>query len=238
MANMLATGLSRSAVEELSRLKGEPEWMLQKRLHAWEVYESTPTPLGRRGDLGTPQTFSRFKFQVLWMTVTFIDVMIIDSDTFTFLWAVFPKLRTLAIVVLATAVPLGILIWRADPLRVRRRTAVAGGAACLVALAGLQFAFPFLEGDSFGNDNYVSTFARSGVGAVSEFTTHGFLESDSTVDDRLKPGAADSCQPAARLPHIILVHDESSFDIRAVPGVKVPPGYGSHFLSFDGKARQ
>ncbi len=65
MANMLATGLSRSGVEELSRLKGEPEWMLQKRLHAWEVYESTPTPLGRRGDLGTLQTFSRFKFQEL-----------------------------------------------------------------------------------------------------------------------------------------------------------------------------
>src|SRR6266702_1043065 len=159
---------------------------------------------------------SRFKFQVLWMTVTFIDVMIIDSDTFTFLWAVFPKLRTLAIVVLATAVPLGMLIWRADPFRVRRRTAMAGGAACLVALAGLEFAFPFLEGESFGDDNYVSSFARSGVGAVSEFTTHGFLESDATVDDRLKPGTADSCQPAARLPHIILVHDESSFDIRAI----------------------
>ena len=34
-----------------------------------------------------------------------------------------------------------------------------------------------------------------------------------------------------------MVHDESSFDIRVAPGIKVPPGYGSHFLSFDGKAR-
>src|SRR5947207_3341439 len=83
------------------------------------------------------------------------------------------------------AVPLGILIWRADPFRVRRRTAMAGGAACLVALAGLEFAFPFLEGESFGDDNYVSSFARSGVGAVSEFTTHGFLESDAAVNDQL-----------------------------------------------------
>ncbi|HET9919129.1 MAG TPA: Fe-S cluster assembly protein SufD [Ktedonobacteraceae bacterium] len=65
MANVLANGLSRGAVEELSRQKGEPEWMLQRRLRAWEIYESTPTPLGRRGDLGTLRTFSNFKFQQL-----------------------------------------------------------------------------------------------------------------------------------------------------------------------------
>ncbi len=65
MVSAMANGLSRSAVEELSRQKGEPEWMLQKRLHAWDIYESTPTPLGRRGDLGTLRTFSNFKFQQL-----------------------------------------------------------------------------------------------------------------------------------------------------------------------------
>ncbi|HLQ28291.1 MAG TPA: Fe-S cluster assembly protein SufD [Ktedonobacteraceae bacterium] len=65
MANVIASGLSRGAVEELSRQKGEPEWMLQKRLHAWEVYENTPAPLGRRGDLGTRRTLSNFKFQEL-----------------------------------------------------------------------------------------------------------------------------------------------------------------------------
>jgi FeS assembly protein SufB len=65
MTNALANGLSRGAVEEISRQKGEPEWMLQKRLQAWDIYESTPTPLGRRGDLGTLRTFSNFKFQQL-----------------------------------------------------------------------------------------------------------------------------------------------------------------------------
>jgi FeS assembly protein SufB len=64
-AQALPAGLARSAVEELSRQKGEPEWMLQKRLHAWDIYESTPTPLGRRGDLGTLRAFSNFKFQQL-----------------------------------------------------------------------------------------------------------------------------------------------------------------------------
>src|SRR5258708_7690056 len=60
---ILTQGLSRGAVEELSRLKGEPEWMLQKRLHAWDVYESTPAPLGRRGDLGTVRAVANFKYQ-------------------------------------------------------------------------------------------------------------------------------------------------------------------------------
>ena len=35
-----------------------------------------------------------------------------------------------------------------------------------------------------------------------------------------------------------MIHDESSFDIRQADGVKVPPGYGSHFKSFDGKQRK
>jgi len=65
MANVTASGLTRSAVEELSRQKGEPEWMLQKRLHAWDVNEQTAAPLGRRGDLGTVRTLANFNFQEL-----------------------------------------------------------------------------------------------------------------------------------------------------------------------------
>src|SRR5436853_7628160 len=64
-SKVLASGFSRAAVQELSRLKGEPDWMLQLRLHAWEIYENTPAPLGRRGDLGTLRTVVNFKFQNL-----------------------------------------------------------------------------------------------------------------------------------------------------------------------------
>ncbi len=65
MPETLLSGFSRSAVEELSRRKGEPAWLLEKRLQAWETFEATPTPLGRRGDLGTLRMFSNFKFQEL-----------------------------------------------------------------------------------------------------------------------------------------------------------------------------
>jgi hypothetical protein len=34
------------------------------------------------------------------------------------------------------------------------------------------------------------------------------------------------------------MHDESSFNITAAPGIRVPPGYHRHFQSFDGKARR
>jgi FeS assembly protein SufB len=65
MLNSLATGFSRDAVEALSRQKGEPAWMLEKRLQAWELYETLEAPLGRRGDLGTKRTLANFKFQQL-----------------------------------------------------------------------------------------------------------------------------------------------------------------------------
>ncbi|MDP9374086.1 MAG: Fe-S cluster assembly protein SufD [Chloroflexota bacterium] len=37
-------GFSREAVEALSRAKGEPDWMRELRLAAWEIYEATPMP--------------------------------------------------------------------------------------------------------------------------------------------------------------------------------------------------
>jgi hypothetical protein len=47
----------------------------------------------------------------------------------------------------------------------------------------------------------------------------------------------ENCQPAGKPPHIVMVFDESSIDIRVLPGTKVPPDYERHFVSFDGKAR-
>ena len=69
MASNVIGAFSREAVEELSRSKGEPEWMLEKRLQAWDTYEAMPVPLGRRGDLGTLRAFSNFQFQQLTLPV-------------------------------------------------------------------------------------------------------------------------------------------------------------------------
>src|SRR3954468_15111265 len=65
---------------------------------------------------------SRFKHDVLFMTVNFVDVMVIDNDTFGFLLAVFPGLHRAVVVAALVGVPALILLWWLDPLRVRRRT--------------------------------------------------------------------------------------------------------------------
>jgi hypothetical protein len=179
---------------------------------------------------------SRFKFDVLWTTASFVDVMIIDADTFAFFWMMFPTVRGAAEIAVVVAIPLAFVIWRVDPYRVRRVVSLLGAAACLGVITVLGNLMTLAHGDSFGKRNYVSYFAHSGVHAIAAYWQQGYLESDKEVADRLD--TADECQPAGKRPHIILVHDEGSFDLLAVADAKVPQGYGGHFRSFDGKARK
>src|ERR671919_1980994 len=37
-------GVSRDVIEELSKVKGEPEWMAQLRLKSYEIFERKPIP--------------------------------------------------------------------------------------------------------------------------------------------------------------------------------------------------
>ena len=129
-------------------------------------------------------------------------------------------------------------LWWLDPFRIRRLPALAGKLACLAALVGYSLTWPDEAWRGYYDDGYFSKFARSGVTAVTDFVHYGFMESDAVLAERLKMPLEDSCQVAGRRPHIIMIHDESSFDIRQANGVKVPAGYGSHFQSFDGKARK
>ena len=72
---------------------------------------------------------SQFKHDKLWMTVDFVDLMIIDRDTSAFLLTAMPTLRLpIALAVVAVAA-LVVLAWRFDPFRVRLR-ASAGGGRC------------------------------------------------------------------------------------------------------------
>jgi hypothetical protein len=129
-------------------------------------------------------------------------------------------------------------VWRNDRIRARRLHAAAAGIACLCGLAALATFNPEDTWSGFRNSSYVSKFARSGVETVSSLWRYGWIEAEASVAERIAMTPAPVCRLAKRPPHIILVHDESSFDIRAVDGVKVPRGYGEHFRSFDGKQRQ
>jgi hypothetical protein len=181
---------------------------------------------------------SRFKFDKLWMTVDFVDVMIIDKDTLAFLLAVFPLLRGWMALAAAVTSTLLIATWRLDPQRVRVRSSLVGGTLCLTALVALSLSFPTDLQEDFISQNYVSKFARTGVEAIHELAIHGYVESDAAVSGSLKLSQDAPCQTARKLPHIILLHDESSFDISTAPNIQVPPDYQHHFESLDHKARK
>src|SRR3954466_5304050 len=181
---------------------------------------------------------SRLKHDVVQMTVNSIDLMMIDRDSVAFLFTIFPNLRWSVIAAALVTLPLMYALWWLDPFRVRRLPAVAGLLACLAALVGLALAWPDEAWRGYYDDGYLSKFSRSGVTAVSDFTKYGFMESDAVTAERLKVPLLDSCHPAGRRPHIIMIHEQSSFDIRQAGGVKVPAGYGGHFKSFDGKERK
>lgn len=181
---------------------------------------------------------SSFKHEILLMTVNFVDLMIIDPDTIAFFLTIFPHLGRNLLIAAAVILPLLVWLWRVDSYRVRMPVAAMGGGACLVGLVGLAAVDPMQQYEAFYSDDYVSKFVRSGVDAVSELMEHGFLESDASASDHLKSITGTGCQTTATRPHIIMILDESSFDISAVPGIKVPRGYRRHFRSFDGKQRE
>src|SRR5262245_17111602 len=57
---------------------------------------------------------SQFKHSVLMMTATFVDVMLIDFDTFTFLMNIIPGLAWKVALGVAVAVALLLFLWRFD----------------------------------------------------------------------------------------------------------------------------
>jgi len=180
---------------------------------------------------------SQFKHDKLWMTVDFVDLMIFDQDTSAFLLKAIPSLRVSITLAAAATAALVVVAWRLDPFRIRVRTSVIGSSLCMGALVALSLLFPTGLDEDFFRQNYVSKFARTGVETMRELIAHGYLEADVNVAERLQARAA-TCNPSRKLPHIILMHDESSFDITAAPGIRVPPGYHRHFQSFDGNSRK
>jgi hypothetical protein len=180
---------------------------------------------------------SQFKHDKLWMTIDFIDLMIIDQDTSAFLLTAIPSLRVPITLAATTTIALLAVAGRLDPFRIRVRTSLIGSSLSMGALIALSLSFPTDLYEDFFSQNYVSKFARTGVEAMRELIAHGYLESDVNLAERLEAPAA-TCNPSRKLPHIILIHDESSFDITGAPGMQVPPGYHRHFQSFDGRSRR
>jgi len=129
------------------------------------------------------------------------------------------------------------LFWRIDPFRVLRPIALAGVAACSIAMTGLSLAVPEEPFEQFQGINHISTFVRSGFTTAYQLASKGWIDVDTATSDQLPFAASEPCHLSGKPPNIIMVLDEASFDASALPDVKVPPNYRDHFRSFDGKAR-
>ena len=180
---------------------------------------------------------SQFKHAVLMMTATFVDVMIIDLATFSFLMAIIPGLAWKVGLAVVLAIPVLLVVWQSDPFRVRRGMALLGCLGCLSALTALSFALPSDREDEFYPHQYVSKFARSASVATVDLIAHGVFEADAASPGRLILGNAGRCDAGRKLPHIVMVFDESSFDATVLPDIQVPPNYAARFRSSDGKTR-
>ena len=192
---------------------------------------------------------SHFKFGILQLTLTFLDFLIIDRDTFSFLLSVFPRLQMQLMVAGLVAAPLLWALWRFDPFRVRRRFAVSGVAATAGLIAAMAVASPEQAWEPFQGVNHISNLARSGVVAVSRLASTGWIEADPPANSPLSLArdaraaglpalpSGEACDATAKRPHIIMLLDESSFDVTSAPDIKVPAGYTDYFKSSDGKQR-
>jgi phosphoglycerol transferase MdoB-like AlkP superfamily enzyme len=192
---------------------------------------------------------SHFKFGILQLTLTFLDFLIIDRDTFSFLLSVFPRLQMQLMIAGLVAAPLLWALWRFDPFRVRRRFALTGVAATAALIAIMAVASPEQAWEPFQGVNHISNLARSGIVAVSRLASTGWIEADPPANGPLSLArdaraaalpalpSGEACTATAKRPHIIMLLDESSFDVTAAPDIKVPAGYTDYFKSSDGKQR-
>ena len=192
---------------------------------------------------------SRFKFDILQLSITFLDFLIIDRDSFSFLLSVFPRLKLPLLLTAIAAVPVLWLIWRTDPFRISRKVSLALLAFATVSISAMAVAVPEQPWEPFQGVNHISSLARSGVVAVSRLSSTGWIEADPPARPALPlarvahaaapvmlPSPA-GCDASIKRPHVIMMLDESSFDVTAAPGIKVPAGYTDYFKSADGKQR-
>ena len=122
--------------------------------------------------------FSRFKFDILQLSITFLDFLMIGRDTFSFMLSVFPRLKLPLLLAALAAGPVLWLIWRTDPFRISRKISLALLALATVLIAAMANLVPEQPWEPFQGVNHISNLARSGVVAVERLSSTGWIEAD------------------------------------------------------------
>ena len=129
---------------------------------------------------------SRLKYDIIWMTANFLDVLIINADTISFLLAVKPDLYREVLLALALILPALALLWWIDNLRMRPRTAVAGiPRVPRGAQSASSLAFRAGDGRRSSATAMCPSSSRSGVAAISEL----MRRTDTSIPAQPSPSA-------------------------------------------------
>ena len=141
--------------------------------------------------------FSRFKFDILQLSITFLDFLIIDRDTFSFLLSVFPQAEAAAAVRRGSppCPCCGCLAHRSVPDQPQALARAAGGLPPS-SISAMAIAVPEQPWEPFQGVNHISNLARSGVVAVSRLSSTGWIEADPPSQPRCRWRAARLLRPA------------------------------------------
>ena len=130
------------------------------------------------------------------MTITFTDLMVIDSDTVSFLLTIWPDLQWQVVAAAAIGVPVLVLIWWLDPLRVGGSSRSAVSRSAWRRWSRFRSRRRSTARTSSAGHHFVSKFARSGAVALIDLAQRGVFEADAAAAGRLR-SRGDGRMPAA-----------------------------------------
>jgi phosphoglycerol transferase MdoB-like AlkP superfamily enzyme len=180
---------------------------------------------------------SSAKHRVMEMSVHAYDVVfyLFSGPTMSFLWSEYRALTAQLVAALFAASLSAIAAYRLDGTRVSRRLS----AAAIIFLVLLTTVAAEIKGErrhtqQFWDAWIVSTFYSS-IGETAETLWRGQLIEAADAARAPAFSIPETCEPASKPPHIVLIHQESLVPPSIVPGVDYDKSLDPFFNSSDGK---
>lgn len=153
-----------------------------------------------------------------------------------FLWQNYRAQSLAAVTGIALSVALAVVAYRVDPIRIARRSALAA----LAVLAGGAWSVSGLVGErrhsQFEYEGmYLTSFYQSWSETIEALWRGQLLDAAPQSQEPLLR-MADACEPAAKPPHIILIHHESAVPPSLFPTLEHDRRLDQFFKSDDGQS--
>ncbi|MCB1529102.1 MAG: sulfatase-like hydrolase/transferase [Hyphomicrobiaceae bacterium] len=177
------------------------------------------------------------KYRYIGMVLHAYDIAfyLLSPDTLWYLWIDF-RWELIALMAVSAAIgTMSVLLYRADPTRVTRRTSAIAALVFLVAAFGADRVRGERPHTLFYWDAlFVSSFYSSWAETAVTLWRGQLIEAGHAAAGKPLVQPA-SCELSDRPPHIILIHQESVVPPGIFPSISYDKGLDPFFLSGDGK---